>query len=69
MAHLVQLDLSPLARKGDFMSALRKIGSKAVRGLLTVLFTRWAYIPCFGFLVVGVWIWFAAGFIAGVLGS
>lgn len=39
---------------------LKTIASKAGRGLLSILFMRWAHIPFFGFLLVFVWAWFLA---------
>lgn len=42
------------------MSMLKTLAVKASRGLLAVLFMRWAHIPFFGFLLVFVWAWWLA---------
>lgn len=39
------------------MSILKTIAAKAGRGLLSILFMRWAHIPFFGFILVFVWAW------------
>lgn len=42
------------------MSILKTIAVKTGRGLLSVLFMRFAHIPFFGFLLVFVWAWWVA---------